>query len=350
MRAIATIAAAGAVALALAAGAQAAKSHKVDLSGPLVIKSQGSFFVGGRKVHSDTIAFKSQYSTSGTITVDQIYVHYQIPMHAERAPNMVLIHGCCLTGKTWETTPDGRMGWDEYFLRNGYPTYVIDQSWRGRSAADPSDLNAVHRGQEPVDKLPATMGSSQELAWVNFRMGPKQGEQYPGNQYPAEAIDEFYKQLVPDYSPALPQPNPTVPNLSLLSQKIGKAVLVSHSQSGIYPFQTEALSTAGIAGIVSIEPGNCPDPKGPTAPYAKIPTLVIYGDYVQLSDSWRPRLADCRAFADKLNAAGGHMKVIALPDIGIHGNDHMMMQDKNSLQVADVVIDWIRKNALKTAG
>ena len=54
-------------------------------------------------------------------------------MNAGRPP-LVLIHGCCLTGKTWETTPDGRMGWDEYLVRRGFPTYVIDQAWRGRSA------------------------------------------------------------------------------------------------------------------------------------------------------------------------------------------------------------------------
>ena len=343
MRAITTIAAAGAIALALGAGAQAAKSHKVDLTGPLVIAKQGSFFVGGRNIHSDTIAYKSMYSTSGTITVDQIYVHYQVPVHAGHAPNVVLIHGCCLTGKTWETTPDGRMGWDEYFLRQGYPTYVIDQSWRGRSASDPSDLNAVHRGVEPVDKLPATMGSSQELAWVNFRVGPKPGEQYPGNQYPTEAIDEFYKQLVPDYSVALPNPNPTVPNLATLSQKLGKTVLVSHSQSGPYPFQTAAISTQGIAGIIAIEPSACPDAAGDLTPYKAMPILIVWGDFVSLSDRWAPRLKGCRAFADAMAKAGGRVTLTVLPEQGIHGNTHMMMQDRNSLQVADVLVDWIKK-------
>src|SRR5205823_2154360 len=80
--------------------------------GPLTIARQGSFFVGGRSVASDTLSTLPAYASSGTIAVDQVYVRYQVPVEAKRPP-VVLIHGCCLTGKTWETTPDGRMGWDE---------------------------------------------------------------------------------------------------------------------------------------------------------------------------------------------------------------------------------------------
>lgn len=94
----------------------------------------GQFLRGGRDVSSDTLSTLPAYAASGTVTVDQIYVRFQVPVSPTRAP-LVLIHGCCLTGKTWETTPDGRMGWDEYFVRKGFPTYVIDQSWRGARPA-----------------------------------------------------------------------------------------------------------------------------------------------------------------------------------------------------------------------
>jgi len=33
------------------------------------------------------------------------------------------------------------------------------------------------------------------------------------------------------------------------------------------------------------------------------------------------------------------VSVISLPHVGLHGNSHMMMQDRNNLQVADVLID-----------
>ena len=94
---------------------------------PLMIEEQGSFFVGGRDVKSDTLSTLPAYVASGTITVDQMYVRYQVPTGTLVIP-IVLIHGCCLTGKTWETTPDGRMGWDEYFVRHSHATYVITRS------------------------------------------------------------------------------------------------------------------------------------------------------------------------------------------------------------------------------
>ena len=120
---------------------------------PLMIEKQGSFFVGGRNLQSDTLSTLPAYAASGTIAVEQMYVRYQVPVDAKRTP-LTLIHGCCLTGKTWETTPDGRMGWDEYFVRKGYPTYVIDQVSRGRSAANPVLLNSVKLGRTPIAGTP----------------------------------------------------------------------------------------------------------------------------------------------------------------------------------------------------
>ena len=72
--------------------------------GPLTIARQGSFFIGGRDVKSDTLSTLPAYASSGTITVDQMYVRYQVPVGRHGVP-ITLIHGCCLTGKTWETTP-----------------------------------------------------------------------------------------------------------------------------------------------------------------------------------------------------------------------------------------------------
>ena len=52
------------------------------------------------------------------------------------------------------------------------------------------------------------------------------------------------------------------------------------------------------------------------------------------------QLANCQAYAAAIKAAGGDITFIHLPDIGIRGNSHMMMVDKNNLQVADVIIKW----------
>ena len=119
-----------------------------------------------------------------------MYVHFQVPVDASGVP-VVFIHGCCLSGKTWESTPDGRMGWDEFFVRKGHPTYVIDQVARGRSAVDPSLLNAVKSGKVAPAQLPPVFSAGHESAWAIFRFGPAYPKVFPGMQFPLEAQGEF---------------------------------------------------------------------------------------------------------------------------------------------------------------
>ena len=320
-----------------------AQQSPLSTSGPLTIAKQGSFFVGGRNVQSDTLSVLPQYASAGTIAVDQMYVRYQVPSGANKRP-ITLIHGCCLTGKTWETTPDGRMGWDEYFLRAGHPVYVVDQVWRGRSAGNVSVVNSTRLGKTPAAQLPPVFSASQESAWAIFRFGPVYPKLFPGMRFPLDALPEFWKQMVPDWAQTLPTPNPTVPALSELAIKLDSTVLMSHSQSGIYPFQVAALNTKGIAAIVSIEPGACPAPTDNLTPYLKIPILVLWGDYVDQSSRWSPRLKLCREFAAAANKAGGKVENVMLNDVGIPGASHMLMQDLHSHKIADWLLAWIAQN------
>ena len=227
---------------------------------------------------------------------------------------VTFIHGCCLTGKTWKRR-DGRMGWDE-FRAPGLPAYVIDQVSRGRSAIDPAPINAAKLGRTPADKMPAVFSAGHEAAWAIFRFGPEYPQVFPGMKFPLQAQAEFWKQMVADWAPGLANPNPTVPALSELAIKLKGTVLISHSQSGFYPFQTAALNTQDIAAIVSIEPGACPAAAGDLTPYMKMPILVLFGDYVDLAPRWAPRLKQCREFAEAMKKAGGRRNW-SLPDLRI---------------------------------
>jgi hypothetical protein len=330
------------IAPAMAAG----PSRPEPAAKPLTIQAQGSFFVGGRDVHSDTLSTAPGRGAVGTITVDQMYVSYQLPLHPRRYP-ITLIHGCCLTAKSWETTPDGRMGWQDYFVRKGFSTYTVDQVARGRSAFDPSAINSVKMGKTAPDTLPTLFAAGHEEAWTVFRFGPEYPKPYPNLQFPLSAQAELWKQLVPDWFAALPSPNPTVPNLSKLAQQLHGTVLMSHSQGGVYPFQAAAISTQGIAGIVAIEPTVCPSPSGDLSPYTRMPILVVYGDNVEIAPRWAPRLKKCRDFIDAVARAGGRATLVELPQVGFKGNSHMLMQDKNNLQIADWLLAWIDRNIEK---
>jgi hypothetical protein len=127
------------------------------LPSPLVLKSRGSLIVGGESVERTpaqlSTIFDRQLDTGGHTTINQMYVEYMVPMSETGVP-VVMLHGATLTGKTYDTTPDGCMGWYEYFVRQGHPVYIPDQVSRGRSGFDISVYNDVCTGVTPPSALP----------------------------------------------------------------------------------------------------------------------------------------------------------------------------------------------------
>jgi pimeloyl-ACP methyl ester carboxylesterase len=310
-----------------------------DLKKPLVIESQGSFFVGGEAKNLSDAADAPQ------ITVNQMYVQYQRPVNAGRHVPVVMVHGCCLSSKTWETTPDGRMGWNEYFVRKGRPVYLADQSSRARSGFDPSVFNAVKSGKLPPSQLPNILAASYQTAWTVFRFGPTYNKPFEDEQFPVEAVNELYKQMIPDLNATLPSPNPTWKNMAALAQQLKGAVLMGHSESGFFPEEAALTDGGGVRGIISIEMP-CRTLTAPQiAALAKIPILVMFGDH--LGDvrggpaNWANSFESCQKFVDQVKGARGDAEMMHLPKLGIHGNSHMLMQDKNNLQLADLILNWL---------
>ena len=70
----------------------------------------------------------------------------------------------------------------------------------------------------------------------------------------------------------------------------------------------------------------------------------MWAEDVDAFPRWAPRLKNCRAFIDAANAAGAKAEMLVLPEVGIKGNTHMLMQDDNSLDIADILIEWIDKH------
>jgi pimeloyl-ACP methyl ester carboxylesterase len=334
----------------------AQEKSRVDLKKPLVLASQGSLFVGGEKralpapPPAPSSGGRGGFG-GGDVTVNQMYVQYQVPPNGNRHLPLVMVHGCCLSSKTWETTPDGRMGWDEYFVRRDRPVYLADQVSRARSGFDASAISAVKAGAQPPSALPNIIYASQQVAWTVFRFGPAYGKAFPDGQFPIEAVDELYKQMIPDLNALLPNPNPTWKNMAALAVQLKGAILMGHSESGFFPQQAALLDPAGIRGMISIEMP-CADLSAPQiATLAKIPTLVMFGDH--LGDvqggpaNWAQSYESCEKYVQRVKDAGGDAVMMYLPKMGIKGNSHMLMQDRNSLQLADLIIDWIDKHVEK---
>ena len=316
----------------------------------LLLKEQGSFFVGGRSIYTDALTgsangFLGTGVNDGHITVDQMYVQYQIPEGADAHVPVVMVHGCCLSSKSYETTPDGRMGWNEYFLRKQRAVYLPDQVSRGRSGFDATILNEIKLGKRPPSDMPEIRTATAEIAWVVFRMGPKMGTAFSNEQFPVEAFDEFGKQVIPDLNAVLPAVNPTWTNMSGLAIKLKGAILMGHSESGFYPEQAALINPTDIKGLITIETV-CPALSAEQiSSLAKIPTLVVFGDHIEdvtaYPNIWKDRFDSCAKFVQQVNASGGDATMMHLPKYGQFGNSHMLMQDKNNLKVADLILKWI---------
>ena len=342
------VAAAAVLGTAGAVTAQALKDIEAA-DKPLVLKAQGSFFVGGEKVEQ-TQGELGNLGPGGHIAVNQMYVRYMVPRGGERSVPVVMVHGATLTGKSWETTPDGRMGWDEYFVRKGHPVYVPDQVGRGRSGFNQAVFNNVRAGSTPSGNQPVWLRFSDEGVWPNFRFGLKPGEPFSDSQFPVAAVDELAKQGVPDVSSGgVPTPNPTFKALSDLAGQLSGAVLMGHSQSGPFPLEAALINPAATKGLVLVEPGSCPARYTPEqiASLAKVPILVVFGDHrdtptgLPTLPTWQARFEACQAFIGRITSAGGRAEMLNPPERGIHGNSHMIMQDKNSLQIADLILKWV---------
>ena len=321
---------------------------QVKKNTPLVIKEQGSFFVGGENKTITQPGPGANPAQTGEITVNQMYVQYQIPVKGSQHVPVVMVHGCCLSSKTWETTPDGRMGWDEYFVRRDRSVYLADQVSRARSGFDPTGFVDVRQGKTPPDKMPGILDASHQVAWTVFRFGPRYGETFPDGQFPIEAVDELYKQMIPDLNSTLPNPNPTWKQMAALATRLRGAVLMGHSESGFFPEEAALIDPSGVRGIISIEmPCRAVTPEQ-LATLARIPSLFVFGDH--LGDvsggpaNWQQSFNSCNTLVDQLKKAGGDATMMHLPAMGIKGNSHMLMQDKNSDQIAELVIGWIEKH------
>jgi len=127
--------------------------------------------------------------------------------------------------------------------------------------------------------------------------------------------------------------------------KLKGAVLMGHSESGFFPEQAALINPTDIKALITIETV-CPAlSREQIASLAKIPTLVVFGDHLadvpSMPTMWKERFESCGRFVQQVNAAGGDATMMQLPKYGQFGNSHMLMQDKNSNQVADLILKWI---------
>ena len=358
---------------------------------PLAIAKQGYFFVGGK------------YSPVGDKQVmnGQIYVEYQIPKKRTQAYPLVIVPGAAQTATNFNGTPDGREGWTQHFLRRGYAVYIVEQPGRGRSSYQP-DTDGTQAYPEVLRVQQRFTAPEKFNLWPQARLHT----QWPGTGTAGDPnFDQFFASQVPFVQKPEVIQALNRDALAALIDKLGPVVLMTHSQSGAYGWEAVDQRPNMVKALIQAEPSAPPvhdveflgAPEwfrdgartrtwGLTAipityaPPAKDTSELTFerqekADGPDLARCWLqkeparqlPNLQKLpiaivtgeasfhgpyeHCVVKFLEQAGVHPTWLNLGAMGIHGNGHMMMLEKNSDQIADAIEKWVRKAlSEKTAG
>jgi pimeloyl-ACP methyl ester carboxylesterase len=340
---------------------------------------RGYFYVGGQYVGDP----------GKEIMQGQVYVEVLAPKDVRRPYPLVLIHGAAQTATNWMGTPDGRKGWAEYFVEQGYVVYMIDQPMRGRSA--------IHPGDGKTRMFTAANEEFQFTAIETAGTWPqaKKHTQWPGDgpnkgRKGDSVFDAFYATQVETVISNEETQQRNKDAGAALLDKIGPAIVLTHSQSGPFGWLIADARPQLVKAVIAIEPAGPPfeatiigtgrtRPWGPTDiqlaydPPVKDPSEIAIereakADGPDLFVCWMQK-APARQLmnlknipvmimaaeasyhqvydhctAKYLAQAGVKTEYIRLQDKGIHGNGHMVMIEKNNLDIAHVIDDWVVKN------
>jgi pimeloyl-ACP methyl ester carboxylesterase len=355
-----------------------AVAHAADP--PLELARDGFMYVGGKTM---TVEGREYF-------YGQMYVEIRIPAKQSHPYPIIMVHGGSMSGTNYTGTTDGREGWAQYFARRGYAVYVVDQPGRGRSGF----LTAA---SGPMRSSERSNSASRFVSQEKFKLWPQAvlHTQWPGS---GEADDPATLQLAMSQLPAIGDFNKQQPlnrdALIALLEKIGPAVLLTHSQAGAFTWPIADARPDLVKAILAIEPNGppfyqveaigAPDwfKQGPlTLPYGISILPLTYSpavgapselQTVQQDKPDGPDLVRCylqkeparqlpnlkmpilvltaeasyhapydHCTVKYLQQAGVKPSFIRLADRGIRGNSHVLMLEKNNKESAAVIAQWL---------
>ena len=350
---------------------------------PLVLARDSYMYVGGKTMMVDGREY----------WFGQMYVEVRIPANQTHRTPIVMVHGGSMSGTNYTGTPDGREGWAQYFLRHGYAVYVVDQPGRGRSGYLRAATGEMHPSERD-NSGPRFVSQEKSKLWPQAALHT----QWPGS---GEPDDPATVQLSQSQLPAIADFRKQQPlnrdALIALLEKIGPAVLMTHSQAGAFTWPVADARPDLVRAIVAIEPNGPPFytvqavgapewfRQGPLAlPYGISILPLTYEPPVKEAEELAPVREDkadgdglVRCWLQKaparqlpnlqkmpvmvlsseasyhapydhctvkyLRQAGVKVDWIQLAALGIHGNSHMMMVEKNNQEIAAVIAGWLGK-------
>jgi pimeloyl-ACP methyl ester carboxylesterase len=367
-----------AIALSLLAGGAVG----ADDDPPYALAREGFFYIGGKPTTVD----------GRTYITGQMYVDFRLPAKPTHPYPIIMVHGGTRSATTYFGTPDGREGWAQYFVRQGYAVYVVDQPGRGRSGY-------LVESYGPWKVPDGEGGQRRYLAQEKFKLWPQAHlhTQWPGSGAPDDPVTlQMISGYLPEIQDFTKQQFLNRDALVALIDKIGPAVLMVHSQAGAFGWPVADARPDRVKAILAVEPNGppfyqvdfvgAPDyfKQGPLAlPYGLSAVPLTYTPavadakelaIVQQETADAPDLVRCHLQKEParkltkltmpilvvtaeasyhapydhctvkyLQQAGVEPSFMRLVELGIKGNSHVMMNEKNNKEIAAAIAQWLDK-------
>ena len=312
---------------------------------------------------------------------EQMYVEYMVPAQVRHPFAVVMVHGGGGQGLDWMTTPDGRPGWAHHFVMQGYRVYVVDRPGHGRSPYHPDVHTAFGARPGTYENL------SRQFTAPEKAKEPYGPEALLHNQFPGTGVvgDPATDQVAAGQGGAFLQDIARThavwaERAGELLDKIGPAVVMTHSAGGPFAWISANARPNLVVGLLPIEPAGPPlgnlrygvaasplvyDP--PIADAAELKTVEVRPTEAN-RDAYRIQAEPARklknlagipialvtapasyhwpydyATVAYLKQAGCDVTHIELEKVGITGNGHFMMAEKNNREILNPIFDFLDK-------
>lgn len=325
---------------------------------PLRTSRRGRFWIAGERVVKDGETYQR----------GPMFVDWEAPAQVTQPLPIVLVHGGTFQSTEWQDTPDGRPGWAQRFQEAGYAVLLVDRPGHGRSPYHPEIIG-----------LPGPPFSYKRAREVYFAAEVAERQtQWPFDPDDAAMYDQFLAGYGPMPADLAASEDMDADRLARLLDRIGRAIVVTHSASGPDGWLVADRRPGLVAAIVSIEPMGPPfadtpgigalawgltaapvtyDPPRATAAEVKaadpralrmpaltgIPMAVVTGETSHFAP-FGPKIVDF------LKNAGAAADLLHLPDYGVHGNGHGLIYEKNSDAALKPVLRWLEEHVAGVRG
>ncbi|CEJ93152.1 hypothetical protein VHEMI08762 [[Torrubiella] hemipterigena] len=358
-----------------------------------IVPRRNVFYAGGQY----TTLTNHDTNTTTTAMIGQIYVeklslppshHQHGHDHQTKRLPIIFIAGAAQTGTNFLDTPDGRPGWASYFLSKGHTVYLSDQPARGRSAWQPGSSKMGSIGSPDSVSNIFTNTANNGGQWPQAKLQT----QWPGTGRMGDpTFDAFYRSQVQLQTDRFIGEEQNAQAYAALVDIVGECYIISHSQAGAYGWRVGDMRPKLVKGIVQLEPSGPPFTLRP--PFGNDPAFAFgltdlpigyeppAGDKAEnIETVIEPAIDadhnDCimqRSPAKQLTNLGGIPELVVTGEAsfhapydyctvkfleqagvdvehldlgreGIHGNGHMFFMEKNNLEIAERVYDWLEEH------